>query len=82
MSNSAKIPRAQHFKWFQRIPSVQKPYARKKNFQFISHRKKVSWAISSDWRPSWILATKGRCHNKFREDQVFLVSKGIPEDMQ
>ena len=39
--NSAKIPRAQLCKWFQQIASTQKPYARKKNFEVISHRKKV-----------------------------------------
>ena len=51
-----KIPLAQHCKWSQCIASTPKPYARKKNFDFISHRKKVSRTISSAWRPSWILA--------------------------
>ena len=54
--NSAKIPLAQHCKWFHCIASIPKPYPRKKNFEFISHRKKVSWTISRAWRPSWILA--------------------------
>ena len=54
--NLVKIPRAQRCKWFHCIASTPKPYPRKKNFEFISHRKKVSWTISRASRPSWILA--------------------------
>ena len=53
---SGKIPLAKHCKWSWCIASTPKPYVRKKNFDFISHRKKVSWTISHAWRPSWILA--------------------------
>ena len=57
--NSAKIQRAKLCKCFYWIASTPKPYPRKNNFEFISHRKKVSWAICSAWPPSWILGPGG-----------------------
>ena len=45
--NPAKIPRAQFWKWFYRVPHTSKPHVKKKNFEFISHRKKVRLTISA-----------------------------------
>ena len=52
--NSTKIPRARLWKRFHRTASTRKPHARKKNFEVISHRKKVRWTTYELWPPSWI----------------------------
>ena len=60
--NWIKIPRGHFLKWHHRVASTRKPYGRKKNFAFISHRKKVRWTTYELWPPSWILVNSERCH--------------------
>ena len=62
MPNWPKIPREHFLKGHHRVASTRKPYGRKKNFAFISHRKKVRWTSYELWPLSWILLNSERCH--------------------
>ena len=80
--NSAKIPRAQLCKWFQQIASTQKPCARKKNFGFISHRKKVRVTISGAWRPFWNWGPGAQSLPKLAGEKNRVILGGISERMK
>ena len=75
----AKIPRARFSYKFHWITSTHKPHGRKKNFDVISHKKKVSVTISGTWRPSWIFK-KWRiqrvCHIRFFHSNLIFRPKG------
>ena len=58
----AKIPLPPFSKMFHCISRTRIPHTRKKNFEVISHRKKVSVTISGAWRPSWIFEIARNAH--------------------